>query len=148
MGQVPSPTGPSAVHGASGWAEPCPPGLIVQNDMGERTMDFEAAVVIDEAQPSKLIHEIADVLPGRTHHLRQRFLTYIRKDALGLTFLSVTGKQQENTSQTFFAGVKKLVDQVRLVPDVPGKHVCDEKLGKLVSLMERGHHRSLFNPQK
>ena len=60
--------------------------------MGEGAVNFQAAVVMDEAQPSKLIHKIADMLPGRTHHLRQRFLTYLGKDMLGLAFLPVTGK--------------------------------------------------------
>lgn len=80
-----------AAQAAFSEADSCALRLIVQNDMGEGAVNFQAAVVIDEAQPSKFIHEITDVLPSRTHHLRQRFLTYLRKDTLGLAFLSVTG---------------------------------------------------------
>ena len=50
--------------------------------------------------------------------------------------------------RTFLAGVKKLVDQVRLLSDVAGKQVFDEKLGKLMSLLERGHQGGLVNLEK
>jgi hypothetical protein len=38
--------------------------LVVQNDIQQRTMDFDAAVVLDEAELSKFVHEVADA-PAR-----------------------------------------------------------------------------------
>ena len=57
--------------------------LIVQHDAQQRTVDFHGAVVLDEAQFPKLVHELADTRPRGSDHLRERLLTDLRNDWLG-----------------------------------------------------------------
>ena len=46
---------------------------IVQNDVEQRPMNLDAAVVFDEAEFAKAVHEEADARPGRSNHLCQSF---------------------------------------------------------------------------
>jgi hypothetical protein len=47
---------------------------IPQYDAEERIVDFQAAVVLDEAEFSKLVHEEIHARARRADHLGQRFL--------------------------------------------------------------------------
>src|SRR4029079_14456631 len=47
---------------------------IAQYDAEERIVDFQAAVVLDEAEFSKLVHEKIHARSRRSDHLGQRFL--------------------------------------------------------------------------
>ena len=62
--------------------------LIVQNDVQQRAVDFHMAVVINEAQLSKFVHEMAHTGPRGADHLRQRLLADLRNDRLGSAFLA------------------------------------------------------------
>jgi hypothetical protein len=42
--------------------------LVVQNDVQQRTVDFDAAIVVDEAQLSKFVHEETHARAGRSDH--------------------------------------------------------------------------------
>src|SRR4029453_13967772 len=53
------------------------PRLVVQNHVQQRAVNFQAAaIVVDEPQPSKFIHEKADAGPCRTDILRKRLLLF------------------------------------------------------------------------
>jgi hypothetical protein len=86
-----------------------------------------AIVVIDKTQLPELIHEMTDPGPGRTDHLCQGILTYSWNNNFGSALLAETGKQQKNSSKTLLTRVEKLVDQVRLVPDIARKQMPDEQ---------------------
>jgi len=82
-------------------------------------MDGQSAVVIvDKAMLPEPIHEMTDPRPCCTDHLCERILIHSGDYGLGLAFLSKMRKQQENPSQTLFAGVEKLVHKIRFVSDV------------------------------
>ena len=59
-------------------------------------MDFDAAVVGDEPQFSKSIHEKTHAGPGRSDHLRKRLLADFRDYRLRLAFLPKVRQQQEH----------------------------------------------------
>lgn len=66
--------------------------------------------IINEAQLSEPVHEKTNPGPGRSYHVREGFLTDLRYHSLGGTFLAEVGKQEQNSCQSLFAGIKKLVN--------------------------------------
>ena len=82
-------------------------------------MDGQSAVIIvDKAMLPEPVHEMTDPGPGRADHLCQGVLIDSGDYDLSPAFLAKMRKQQENPSQTLFAGVEKLVYEVRFIPDV------------------------------
>ena len=59
-------------------------------------MNFQAAVVIDESELSKAVHEEIHPRSGRADHLREDFLTDLRDHVLRFDFLAEMGEQQQN----------------------------------------------------
>ena len=55
-------------------------------------MDFDIAIVTDEAQLSKFVHEGTHAGSRRTDHFRQRPLIEIRIDGLRTAFLAEIGE--------------------------------------------------------
>jgi hypothetical protein len=109
-------------------------------------MDGQSAVVIvNKPMISKPIHEMTDPRSGCAYHLCQISLTDPRKDKFGSTLLAKMGQQQEDPSQTFFAGVEKLVHEICFVADVAAKHVRDEQFRDLVFLVKYTHHHLFFD---
>ena len=100
--------------------------LFVQDDFQEGRVDVEAAVVSNEAQLSEFSHEIVDTSAGCANLLRQHFLRYLGKHRLGYLLHSVASEYQKSASQSFLAGVEKLVDQVLLDSYVAFKQISDE----------------------
>jgi hypothetical protein len=94
--------------------------LIVQNNAQQRAVDFDAAVVINEAQLPKLVHEMAHTGPRRADHLRERLLAHLRNDRLGSTFLAKVSQQEKSPCQTLLTRIEQLIDQVLFDPDGPG----------------------------
>ena len=93
--------------------------LVVKDHAQEATMDGQSAVIIvDKAMLPEPVHELADPGPGRANHLCQGILIDSGDHSLSPAFLAKMRKQQENPSQTLFAGVEKLVYEVRFIPDV------------------------------
>jgi hypothetical protein len=80
-------------------------------------VDFDLAIVSNQAQFSKFVHEKAYAGARRTNHLRERFLADLGDDWLGSTVLTkIREKHQEGPRQPLLAGVEQLVDQVRFNP--------------------------------
>jgi hypothetical protein len=53
--------------------------LVVKDHIEQRAVHFQSAVVMDESQLSKLVHEKADPATRCPNHFRQRFLTNLRQ---------------------------------------------------------------------
>src|ERR1700716_4324522 len=63
--------------------------LVAQDYVQQRAVNFQAAaVVVDEAEPSKLVHEKADARARGADHLRKRLLADLCDDRLGLGVLA------------------------------------------------------------
>ena len=69
-------------------------------------MNFQAAVVIDESELSKAVHEEIHPRSGRADHLREDFLTDLRNHVFRLAFLAEAGEKQQNPRQPLFAGIE------------------------------------------
>ena len=93
--------------------------LVVQHDIQQRTMNFDMAVVIDETELSKSVHEEANARSGRADHLRQRFLADFRDDRLCFPFLAKIRQQQKKARQAFLTRIEQLIDKVRFHADGP-----------------------------
>jgi hypothetical protein len=57
-------------------------------------------------------------------------------------------KQEQNPSQSFFAGIEKLVNQALFISDVPGQQIRYEQVGQSMFTVESLHHRFLVDAQK
>jgi hypothetical protein len=68
--------------------------MICQKHAQQGVVDLEMPVVIDEAQLTKLVHEVTDPRPCRADHLGQSFLADLRDNRLRPAFLSEVGQQQ------------------------------------------------------
>jgi hypothetical protein len=100
--------------------------LIVEHNVQQGTVDFDAAVVIDQAQFSKFVHEKTHARPGRSDHLRKRLLADFCYDRLRPTFLAEIRQQQKSPRQTFLARIEELIDQVLLDTTVAGQEMRNE----------------------
>ena len=67
--------------------------LIVQDYTEERTVDLQAAVVLNETKFPELVHKEIDPRSRGAHHFSQRFLGYFVKHLLRFRGFSITSKQ-------------------------------------------------------
>jgi hypothetical protein len=71
-------------------------GLIVQDRIQQRTMDFNLHIVVDEAKLAEFVHEEADAGPGRANHFGQGFQADIGNDRLRTTLLAKIRQQSSS----------------------------------------------------
>jgi hypothetical protein len=67
-------------------------------------------------------------LKGPSYHLCKGLLTDHGNYGLGRTFLAEMSKQEQDPSESFFAGIKELIDQVLFGSDVPGQQMRYEQI--------------------
>ena len=77
--------------------------LFLQKNVEQRVVNSNLAVVFDEAQFPKAIHEKTHPGSGCADHLSQDFLADLRNHSFGFAFLAELGEQQQNSSQPLFA---------------------------------------------
>jgi len=65
----------------------------VENNVQQRAVDLQPAIVANKAQFSEPVHEEADPRAGCADHFRQHLLTDLGHYALGFAFLAKTGEQ-------------------------------------------------------
>ena len=78
----------------------------MQNDVQQRTVHVDAAIVVDQTQLPELVHEKTDARPGGPDHLSQRLLADFRDDRLGFAFLAEIRQQQEQPRQALLARIE------------------------------------------
>ena len=93
----------------------------MQNHIEQRLVNPDAAVVLNKAELAKAIHEEADAGPGGADHFRQGFLRDLRNQRFRFSRLAKFRHQQENSRQTLFAGVEKLIDKISLGSHTAGQ---------------------------
>jgi hypothetical protein len=102
--------------------------LVVENDVQERAVDLQSTVVVNEPHLSESVHEKTDPRSGCSYHLCKGLLADLGNYGLGRTFLAEMSKQEQDPSESFFAGIKELIDQVLFVSDVPGQQMRYEQI--------------------
>src|SRR5579863_3406369 len=120
---------------------------IVQDHTQEGIVDVDLAVVFDEAQFPKFVHEEIDPRTRCANDLRQHLLRYFGKHLVKIARCAIAGEQQKSARQPFLAGVEKLVDQVLLHSYVACQHVGDEAVREFVFGVERPNHLVFLNHQ-
>jgi hypothetical protein len=109
-------------------------------------VDFDAAVVVNEAQFSKFVHENTHTGPGRSDHLRKRLLADFGDYRLRLAVFAKVRQQQEQTSKTLFARIEQLIDKIRFDAEGPAKKMRNEHLGECRFLMDHADDGGFFQP--
>ena len=92
---------------------------VAQHNAQQRVVHLEIAVVVDEPELPKLVHEEVDPRACRADHFGQHLLRHLRKRAVRCLGLTVPRQQQERTGKPLLSGVEKLVDKIFFDPDVP-----------------------------
>src|ERR1700686_767801 len=122
--------------------------LLVQNDIQQRAVDFDAvfdaAVVFNEAELAKFVHEETHARPRRSNHLRKRLLADFGDDRLRLGFLAEIRQQQEHSGKPFLARIEQLIDKVGFNANGPAQKMRNEHLGECRFLMDHPDNGRLF----
>ena len=82
-------------------------------------MDFDTAVVINQTEFAKFVHEETHAGPGRSDHLCKRFLADFCYERLRPAFLAKIRQQQKCPRQAFLARIEQLIDQILFDTTVP-----------------------------
>jgi hypothetical protein len=121
--------------------------LVLQDHVQQRAVNLEtAAVIVDKAQPAKLIHEETDARARRANHLRERLLANLRDDRLGPPFLTEVRQQQQKARKSLLAGIEQLIHQVCFNPDCSRQEMRDENLGERRLVAQRADDARLLQP--
>ena len=99
----------------------------MQDGIQQRIVDVNLAVVADEAQFPKLVHEKADPGAGCPDHLRERLLADLDVDRLRNAFLAEVGEKQQKPFKPALAGIEELIDQVFFHTTAAGQEIGYEK---------------------
>jgi hypothetical protein len=103
-------------------------------------VDLKLTVVANEAHLPEPVHEKADPRPSGAHHLGQSFLTDLGNCNFRLSVFAEVSQQEKHASQSFLAGIKKLVNQIRFVSDVTCQQIGHKHIGKRVFPVQHFHH--------
>src|SRR5450631_3121577 len=107
-------------------------------------MNFDVAVVVNEAQFSKFVHEKTHPGPRRSDHLRKRLLADFRDYRLRLAFLAKVRQQQEQPGKPFLTRIEQLIDEIRFDAEGSAKKMRNEHLGECRFLMDHADDGGFF----
>jgi hypothetical protein len=78
---------------------------VAEHDAQERVVNPQCAVVVDEPELPKFVHEEVDARAGRSDHFGEDLLRHPRKGAVRHVGFTVPRQQQERTRKPSLAGV-------------------------------------------
>ena len=114
--------------------------LIEENHIEQGLVHLDAAVITDQAESAKAIHEEADARARGSDHLGQGFLRNGGDVGCPLAGLAELGHQQKNSRQTFFARVEELINQIGLGFHAAFQQELHKKLVERRVLMHQAEH--------
>jgi hypothetical protein len=112
----------------------------IQHEVQQAFLNFELAVVFDQAQLPKFVHENIHARPGRSNQRGKRLLIDLYGYRLQTKVVAIIGQQQESTCQPHLAGIEQLVNQVRFNSGGPSQQVTEKVVGKLLVLMKQANY--------
>ena len=93
--------------------------LVVQDRIQHRVVHLYRAVVADEPQFAKFVHEMAHARASGPDHFRKRFLADIYADGLRPAVFSKMREKKQKAGKPLFAGIEQLVNEIFLNSNVP-----------------------------
>src|SRR6266496_1299917 len=87
---------------------------VVQHDVQQSAANFQAPVIVNEAQLAESIHKETDAGARGAYDLSQGFMAHLGEHRFQSVFFAKTSQQQKSAGQPFLGGVKELIDQVGL----------------------------------
>src|SRR6185312_16541755 len=110
-------------------------------------MNFQAfAVVIDEPQTPKLVHEKAHPRARRADHLCQGFLADLGDERLRPPFFAEICEQQKKPRKTLFARVEELVHEILFDSHGASQEMRHEDLRERRLVIEHAHDGRFLEP--
>jgi hypothetical protein len=109
----------------------------VQNEVQEGLLNLHLAVVFDQTQLSKLVHEKIHAAPGRANYLSEGLLVHQYGYRVRTKVVAIVGQQQKSPCQPHLAGIEQLVDQVCFNSGGPGQKMAEKVVGKFRILMQQ-----------
>jgi hypothetical protein len=97
------------------------------------TMHLHVAIVFNEAQFPKLVHEAVDSRASSADHLGNRCLADFRYHRLRPALLAKICHDEQQSRQAFLARIEKLIDQVLFNTGIPSQRIRHESLRKFGS---------------
>ncbi len=125
-------------------------GIVVQDDVQQGTMHAHvmSEVVFDKPESSEPIHEETNSRTGGTDHLGESLLTQAGDGHFGNAFFAEVSHEKKDARETFFTGIKKLIDEIILIADVSLEQIFHEKSRQLRFAVEREHHRLFLDVEQ
>src|ERR1700685_201493 len=102
------------------------------------------AMVVDESTLSELIHKKIDVRACAADHRCQGLLRYSGK-SVQLALSPLHCEQKKSAGESPLAGVRNLVDEILLEPNIARKQIRQEGVGERMVGAERSDHLVSFN---
>src|SRR5271154_2194234 len=103
------------------------------------------AVVFDESQLPKFVHEEADPAASCADHFSQSLLRNWCNNFERLLIVAISGDKQQGASQPLLTGIEKLIRQVLFDAHVAFQHMSDEAIRELVFFVNHPNHFSFLN---
>ena len=128
-------------HDLRGWPS------VVEDDIEQRTVHAERAIVTDEAELSKFVHKETDPRPSGPDHLGKRLLADIGNCRLRLAFFSKPCEQKQRARQPFFTGIKELIHEVLFDAHAVRQEVIRKKVREAGFLAEHLKHHLFRDAQ-
>src|ERR1700730_9228845 len=118
----------------------------MQNDVQQGAVNFQVAVVFNEAQFPEFIHEVTDARPRGADHLREGLLADLRNYLLRSAVLAKIRQEEKSSCQTPLARIEQMTKQFLLDEQGPSQKMPDEHLGKRWLLVEDANYGDLLQP--
>src|SRR6266581_7918662 len=109
-------------------------------------MNFQPAVIVDEAEFAELIHEKAHSGSCRTDDLGEGFLAHLWNYLLGLAVFSKVSQEEQDARESFLAGVEELVHKVLFDANVAGEDVSKKEFGEFRFVVDHSSCGSFLQP--
>jgi hypothetical protein len=108
-------------------------------------VDFDAAVVVNQAQFAKFVHEIAHAGARRTDYLRERLLADVGDDWLGSTVLPKLASKRRARAKRFSLELNNWSTKSASTRIVRAKR-CETNISEKWLLMEDADHSRFLQP--